>query len=657
MRLSIPVSLVASAVVVALAAPAGARAAPAAARASAVKPTARSARYQQLQKELSRGWNTWNTNSVLSHVLLPEAFAVSLGIKPTWNDGRYLGEALRGKGRVEQLRLGTRTDDGRYTSLELGYLGFSMTVESATDGDDLLVLVRVKPPASSDQGQEGQAKRAFLVVDGAVLWNRPGSVAREGDRLVARLPGRTLSVGATSRPGTDPHAPVRGPHLALPLEGEIGLFSGRPRTVAEIKAALARNRAAQEAVTAKWKDLAEPFAAMQTVLAWNVIYDPENDRVISPVSRIWNVNFSGFVLFDWDTYFAAVMYSLYDKRLAYANAVEITKAITPGGFIPNYTNAYGGGSFDRSQPPVGSRIAKEIYKRFGERWFLEEVYPELLTWNRWWPGARGNGPHLSWGTDLVPKPGDDKGLARSIQFAKYESGLDNAPMFDGVGFKPGTGLFELADVGLTSLYVMDCDALAEIATLLGKSADAKELRARAETYRTALRGLWSEEKGIFLDKRTDTGQPSLRLAPTHFYPLLARAATPAQAARMMKEHYFNPAEFHGPYVMPSIARNDPAFKDNDYWRGRIWAPMNYLVYLGLRNYDLPAARKDLVDRSKALLLKSWRESASVYENYNGSTGVGNDVRNADNFYHWGALLGFVSFIERGAYPKPEAPIR
>ena len=32
--------------------------------------------YTQLKSELDRGWNTRNTNSVLSHVLLPEAIAI-----------------------------------------------------------------------------------------------------------------------------------------------------------------------------------------------------------------------------------------------------------------------------------------------------------------------------------------------------------------------------------------------------------------------------------------------------------------------------------------------------------------------------------------------------------------------------------------------------
>ena len=98
------------------------------------------------------------------------------------------------------------------------------------------------------------------------------------------------------------------------------------------------------------------------------------------------------------------------------------------------------------------------------------------------------------------------------------------------------------------------------------------------------------------NKRTDTGELSPRLSPTNFYPLLAKAPTQAQATRMIKEHLLNSEEFNTQWMMPSIAANDPAYKDQEYWRGRIWGPMNFLVYLGMRNYDLPEARKILAEK-------------------------------------------------------------
>jgi hypothetical protein len=272
-----------------------------------------------------------------------------------------------------------------------------------------------------------------------------------------------------------------------------------------------------------------------------------------------------------------------------------------------------------------------------------EVYDELLRWNRWWPTARDHGGLPSWGSDDVPQLVD--GTVHNFQAALYESGLDNSPMYDGVPFNPRTNLLEISDVGLNALYVADCRALEEMAGILGREEDRRELRERGDKRAAALATLWDERSGIYLNRRTDTGEASSRLSPTNFYPLIAKAPTQEQARRMIQEHYFNPREFHGEWVMPSIARNVPGYGDQEYWRGRIWGPMNFLVYLGLRNYELPDARADLAERSARLLIKSWQSDRAIYENYNANTGGGNDVRSSDAYYHWGALLGVIELLE------------
>jgi glycogen debranching enzyme len=131
---------------------------------------------------------------------------------------------------------------------------------------------------------------------------------------------------------------------------------------------------------------------------------------------------------------------------------------------------------------------------------------------------------------------------------------------------------------------------------------------------------------------------------------MARAATPAQAQTMIQKHLLNADEFWGQWVIPSIARNDPAFHDQDYWRGRIWGPMNFLVYLGLRNYDDAEVRREFAQKSYELFLKEWKENGHVHENYNALTGSGDDVKNSDRFYHWGALLGYVEYMEQKEPP-------
>ena len=483
------------------------------------------------------------------------------------------------------------------------------------------------------------AKRAVppsLVFSTGVLWNRPGSVSRTGEVIEFRGPARQVRVYSTAKDAPLPPAPVAGPFFAAALVEPIGLSTGRPRTLEQIRAVLARERPAGTSVA----------HAIETVLGWDTIYEPTKSRVVSPVSRVWSTGWGGYVLFDWDTFFAASMAAVGDRDLAYADALETLREETAEGFVPNYARAGGWKSFDRSEPPVGAITVLNLYRQFKDRWFVRDAFDPLLRWNRWWAAHRSAGSYLVWGTDPENQPGnpDDRSVG-TLQAAKFESGLDNSPMYDDAPFDPKSHRMLIADVGLMALYIADCDALAEIADELGRPAEARELRARGETYRTALRTLWDERTGMFLNRNLATGALSPRLSPTNFYPLLAKAATPEQAARMVKEHLLNPAEFWGDWPLPSIARSDPAFRDQEYWRGRVWGPMNFLVYLGLLNYDQSGARRQLAERSRALFEKEWKQNGHVHENYNAITGEGDDVRSSDRFYHWGALLGLVSYME------------
>jgi hypothetical protein len=81
------------------------------------------------------------------------------------------------------------------------------------------------------------------------------------------------------------------------------------------------------------------------------------------------------------------------------------------------------------------------------------------------------------------------------------------------------------------------------------------------------------------------------------------------------------------------------------------------VYLGLRQYRFPQFQEELVAKSKTLLLTNYtRTNGYVYENYNAITGNGREekegINTSDNFYHWGALLGFISLIENGYMGEP-----
>jgi putative isomerase len=586
--------------------------------------------YVALHTKLAKGWNTWDVGDVLSQVYLPQGFAITLRL----TDGKetVAGPHL-GAGETPGLVItpGGHAWDGSYTDLTVRWKDRNVRVQTAADGDDLVVM--------ATPGQGGDTLKLILVPE--MKWGRSGKISTDGSARRAEADGKSwrVFVSGKAEPVSGNDAIAR---WEIPLNERIAISVNRPVDLAEIETRISEAGKTLAAQKAAYGDNRDLYDAYQSVFAWNMIYDPLNDRVITPVSRAWCYG-QGFVLFEWDTYFGAYQLSLDNRDLAYANLIAITKEVTPDGFVPNFTTAKHK-SADRSQPPVGSMVLDSIYRKYHDKWIVELLFDDLLSWNRWWPRNRDSGGYLCWGTDpipITPQAGKlEQKAVNQLQGAKYESGLDNSPMYDGASFDPEKHLMMLADVGLISLYVMDCNALADLAEVMDRPDVRNELHERARTYGQTLETLWDEETGLYLNKDLATGELSHRLSPTLFYPLLTRVPDRRKAGRMIAEHLVNPAEFWGDWVLPSIARDDPAYS-NEYWRGRIWGPMNFLVYLGLRNYDLAKERAALVERSRRLLLHSFGVDRTVHENYDPDTGEGT----SDDYYHWGALLGFMTFLE------------
>lgn len=621
-----------------------------------------SASYEQLQQRLARGWNTWDVNSVTTHVLLPEGLAIHIGLKhnTTVSGDAFLPSALIGRMNhdAEEVFPGSHSWDGAYTDLHIAWKGHGWRIESAHDGSDLVLLATPLP------GKPISVLPPTIVFSVNFLWNRPGTTLRRQGFIETHGTQGPVDIYCTCEDSQNAKAaefidvPVGGPYFAADLTEAIGVSTGKRRTLKEIRSAIERQRAEYKSTIAAKGSSGPILDGIETTMGWDTIYEPAKQRVVSPITRVWSVDWGGYVLPDWDQFFAATLASIGDKDLAYANALEIIREATVTGLVPNYARSGQWKSFDRSEPPVGAITVLGIYKQFHERWFVEDAYQPLLVWNRWWAAHRDIQGYLAWGSDAEnpPRNPDDDSVG-TWQGAIFESGLDNSPMYDGTFYNPQSHLVEYGDVGLMSMYIADCGALAEIADVLEKPADAKELRDRGARYRAKLETMWDEHAGIFLNKDLHTGQSSTRLSPTNFYPMLAHAATPDQAKEMLEKHLLNSNEFWGEWVIPSIARNDPAFHDQNYWRGRIWGPMNYLVYLGLENYDDAEVRRQFAEKSYKLFLKEWNEKGHVHENYNAILGTGDDVSSSDRFYHWGALLGYVEYLEQNRDEKPARPAK
>jgi putative isomerase len=598
--------------------------------------------YESLKTKLLRSWNTFDVTSISTQVLLPEGLALNLQINDTVS-GKELSMMFTGN-RVpgsERVWTNAHTPDGSYTDFVVRWNDFGMRLQTHSSDDELYVLAT---PADSTSNP------GILQLNAKILYGRDGVIRRSGERLQVDLPGQRVTI----YPAVEELGLTNAPRLHFSMDRQAA-YSTTGESLETIRRKIRKAENATMKKKQSFGELADVYDAMENALNWMVIYDNENDRLVSPVARPWAYGWGngapgGYVLFCWDNFFASFLHSIGSRELAFNEAIVMCDEVDDLGFVPNFSASRKLKSRDRSQPPVGGMMVREIYLRHPERWFLEKTFDQLLSWNRWWDEHRNVDGYLCWGSDpFEPLFDDPREKTQAVhQAASCESGLDNTPMYEDAPFDTVLNRILVGDVGLMGVYVGDCDALAFLAGELGRKEEAAELERRADSYRKKLMAMWDEESGIFLNFRIDQDQPSGRISPTNFYALIARAATQEQAERMVKEHFYNADEFWGDYIMPSIARNDPSYTGMDYWRGSIWAPMNFLVYLGFRNYDLPEARNDLALKSRQLLLEEWYRNRWVRENYHAVTG-GNPGSRSEHLYHWGALLGMIDLMEHAGF--------
>jgi putative isomerase len=372
--------------------------------------------------------------------------------------------------------------------------------------------------------------------------------------------------------------------------------------------------------------------AVRDVIGWNTLYDRQNARTYTSISRIWNIG--DFAVWFNDQTFAALMAGVMDAAAGRDNmAVAMASATPQGNFACLLTSR--DAWVDRSQAPHGAFMAWMMYLRSRDRALLELVYEPLRCNHRWWRASRD--PH---GRGLVSCGTSDVGdaLYKGTAFgARNETGMDNSATHDEAVYDPLTRTLSTFDLGLNCALALDAEMLAAIAAELGHADEAQHFSTLAEETRARISSeLWDDERGVFANRHRDGGFVR-SLGPTSIYPLLCGAATPEQIERLLV-HLDDPSMFGGEFVLPNAARSDPAYKDNVYWRGRIWANVNYLVWQGLRRCGLDDAADSLAAKSLAMFERQWAQDRLCGENYNAETGEVVDQGDADPFYTWGAML-------------------
>ena len=385
------------------------------------------------------------------------------------------------------------------------------------------------------------------------------------------------------------------------------------------------------------------LAAIHDVISWNHVYDHINNRPYTCLTRNWNTQkFGGFGVWLNDILYNALLWSYFDHDKAKQNIEAVFAWQTEDGNFPCLVTG-NDAWLDRSQPPIASYVVWVLYQRSGDREFLAWAYPGLLrNYDWWWRRRKLKDTGLvAYGTSLDVGDGLYKGTKLA---AKDESSMDNMPVHDPAPFNQKTGLIESCDIGLNSLLAVDGEVLALMAKELAHNADAYRLESQYTKHKTRItEWLWDEQRGVFANRLLN-GVFVEPLAPTSFFALaigdVARDRTQKMINGFLKPH----EKFGGDYGLPSVTRDHPAYHDNVYWRGRVWAPLNYWVYQSLCRAGKKAEASELADMSYRLFDSGW-QNRKCGENYNAETGEINDQADTDAFYSWGALLPAIMISE------------
>lgn len=420
---------------------------------------------------------------------------------------------------------------------------------------------------------------------------------------------------------------------------------------------LERNRKrylASRPVSTGW--LAEATAAINDQLEWSEVYTPSRRRAYITVSRGWaffpNNSAPDFL---WDSFFNAVLVSQEDEAKAYAMVRDMVAWQNDQGMFAQF------GEFSHipfpttppvawghTQYPVGALAVAKLYMRRPNRAFLEEIYPRLLANHRWWFGDRGDGQPwrdgnrnglLELGSNYPPEiPPKDR-----RQMASNES-YDDSPQWAGVPYNEKTGTLEQDTVERNCLYAMDCWVLAWLARQAGRAGDAAALESEHRTIADRInRLLWDQRRECYFNRRWQPANGDWfypQVSPDIFFSLLGKVAGPGQADAL-RRLFHDPRKFAGEWLLPTISRDDPEYPKQDYWKGKAWAPVNWLVYQGLKIHEWDREAGLLAESSAKMFLRAWREKGECHENFLSTTGEGA----GDPHYTWGALMALIAVEE------------
>lgn len=225
-----------------------------------------------------------------------------------------------------------------------------------------------------------------------------------------------------------------------------------------------------------------------------------------------------------------------------------------------------------------------------------------------------------------------------------------------------------ASIFLNCLMYAELSATATLAKQLSDLEAATRFEQKAAELQSAIQEhCWDERDGMFYSVDlnllpVDLTQKLHAGCPRHwstliqrievwscFLPLWAGIATPAQAERMVREHYLNEKTFFAPFGVRTLSKMEKMYAiiksgNPSCWLGPIWGISNYMVFDGLQKYGYRKEAADLAEKTITLLGRDIEKNGEMHEYYHPETGEG---VNNPGFQNWNFLaLNMLEWLEQ-----------
>jgi hypothetical protein len=336
---------------------------------------------------------------------------------------------------------------------------------------------------------------------------------------------------------------------------------------------------------------------------------------------------------NWDSAFVAMGFDTFDRNRSWTELETLFRGQWDDGFLPHIIfwqddEGYFPGptvwatgkepvTSGITQPPVAATSLRRLWESAvsaGEagayRSRLEALFPKVMSWHRWFrdnrdPEKRGVVVAVHpWetGRDNAPEwdaPGEPIDISNVGEYVRRDTTHLDAKMrptkleYDRylalVQFGRGLGWdharigrespFRVADVGMSMILLRANRDLLALAEELGRTDEADELRASIARAEAGIGWLWDETRQAWCSRDLVTGRSSGFITSASFLSFYAGLRDEARdRATIAHIERIGAAVRH---LMPSLDPEDPGFQMIRYWRGPVWAVVNFMIGTGL----------------------------------------------------------------------------